>query len=67
MTLNKFSGFLLNTLGVVVVIFAVGELLLRIACALGGIYLINLGMQRMGYQPLHWTVVRMWFRSRYTL
>lgn len=67
MSLNKLSGLILIILGITLAIVSAGEILLRLLLALIGIYIINWGMQRMGSQPLHWTVIRIWSRSRYDI
>lgn len=52
--------------GVLIFIFAAGELLLRLLFAVLGLLIINFGLRARGQQSLHWMAIRFW-SSRHNL
>jgi len=62
---NKWFGLLFIILGIVLLIFAIGDLLLRIIIGLSAFALINHGLQLRGLPPLKILIplffARQWF------
>lgn len=53
-------------IGLLVFLFAAGEIVLRLLVALLGLLLVNFGLNVRGYQSLQWMAIRMW-SNRYNL
>ena len=63
---NKPLGLLFIIIGSIILITTAGELLVRLAIAIGGLILINYGMRLYGMQPAQQMIMRAWFnRSRW--
>lgn len=63
---NKPLGLVIIVVGLTILLFAAGDLLLRLAIALSAIMLINYGMRVYGMQPAQQMIMRAWLnRSRW--
>jgi len=60
---NKPLGLVLMIVGLAILLIAAGDLLLRIAIAIGALLIINYGMRLYG-MPLGPIMAQMWFRQR---
>lgn len=58
---NKVLGYLCVVAGLSIVMFALGEFIIRAAVAVGALMLINYGMRLIGVPPMQYMVVRSWF------
>jgi len=57
---DRIIGLLCITLGIVAVLLAIGDLIMRILLALMGLLIINYGLRLRGMPPLYITIMRMW-------
>lgn len=63
---NKPLGLLIIIIGLTILLFSAGELLVRLAVALGALMIINYGMRVYGMQSAQQMIMRAWFsRSRW--
>jgi len=62
---NNIIGTTLIILGIIAIVIAIGPLLLPLLLAIGGIFLINLGLRLSGRAPIIIKMHKMWQRHNW--